>query len=491
MSYLDSPDWSEPAEHGRDDASPRRQWGRHFDAVPDAYPGAEPNGDRDAEFDRDFQVEFDRPRRGRGRPSGAGTPEGKRPEWRPVRPRHRSERHPTAQAPAAGQPSDRQDWADAAATAELVAVSGYPLGDGAAAAAPDPAAAATNEPAGQPWGTGPVDQPWGTGPAGQPWATEPVDQPWGTGPADQPWATEPAGQPWTAQPVADGPALAHATRSADQPGKPGGRAGRDLGAAIGVGVTLGAIVIASLSFWRPAFVGVVAVAICVATWEMTRAVRPSGAHPPMAPLVAGGVAMAALAWFGGAEALTLGLVTTIVAALVWRLSDGPAGYQRDIVAALLIAVYVPFLGGFGVLLLRPGDGALRVFAAIAGVVLSDTGGYVAGVFLGKHPMAPTVSPKKSWEGFVGSLVATGAGGALMLYLMFDVALWYGAVFGLCVSAASVLGDLAESLLKRDLGIKDMSNLLPGHGGLMDRLDSILFALPTAYAVLTLVAPALP
>jgi phosphatidate cytidylyltransferase len=128
-------------------------------------------------------------------------------------------------------------------------------------------------------------------------------------------------------------------------------------------------------------------------------------------------------------------------------------------------------------------------AAIAGVVLSDTGGYIAGVFLGKRPMAPSVSPKKSWEGFAGSLVASAVGGALMLYFMFDVAWWYGAVFGLAVAAASVLGDLAESLLKRDLGIKDMSSLLPGHGGFMDRLDSVLLAAPTAYAVLALVAPA--
>jgi phosphatidate cytidylyltransferase len=126
---------------------------------------------------------------------------------------------------------------------------------------------------------------------------------------------------------------------------------------------------------------------------------------------------------------------------------------------------------------------------LAGVVLSDTGGYVAGVFLGRRPMAPSVSPKKSWEGMGGSVLAAAVGGALMLYFMFDVPWWQGALFGVAVSVASVLGDLAESLLKRDLKIKDMSTLLPGHGGLMDRLDSILFAAPTAYAVLMLVAPA--
>jgi phosphatidate cytidylyltransferase len=272
------------------------------------------------------------------------------------------------------------------------------------------------------------------------------------------------------------------------PGKRPSRAGRNLPAAIGVGVGLGAIILISLFPWRAAFLGVVAIAIVVATWEMVRAVASIGARPPMVPLVIGGVAMAGLAWAGGAEALTLGLVATALAAIVWRLADGPAGYQKDVIAAVLIAVYVPFMGGFAVLLLQPEDGSLRVLAAIAGVVLSDTGGYVAGVFLGKHPMAPSVSPKKSWEGFAGSVLAAAVGGAIMLHLMFDTGWWWGALFGASVAAASVLGDLAESLIKRDLGIKDMSNLLPGHGGLMDRLDSILFALPVAYAVLTFVAP---
>ena len=275
------------------------------------------------------------------------------------------------------------------------------------------------------------------------------------------------------------------------PAEPGtnGRAGRNLPAAIAVGVSLGGVVLASLFLWKPAFLGVCVVAIAVATWEMARAVRATGASSPRTPLLAGGVVMAGLAWFGGAEALTLGLAITAVAVFIWRLSDGPVGYQRDVGAALLIAVYVPFLAGFALLLAAPDDGARRVVAMLVGVVLSDTGGYVAGVFFGRHPMAPTVSPKKSWEGLAGSLVITAAGSSVLLYHLLHVAWWYGAVFGLAVSAAAVLGDLAESLIKRDLGVKDMSRLLPGHGGLMDRLDSVLFAAPTAYAVLALVAPA--
>ncbi len=268
-----------------------------------------------------------------------------------------------------------------------------------------------------------------------------------------------------------------------------GRAGRNLPAAILVGSTLGAIVLASLLIWRPAFIGVVVVAAAIGVWEMARAVaRDGGPRAPLVPLFGGCLAMIPLAWFAGPEALTLGLVFTVLAATVWRLADGPRHYQRDLLAAILIAVYVPFLGAFAVLLDWPEDGALRVIATLAAVVLSDTGGYVAGVFFGRTAMAPSVSPKKSWEGTAGALLIAATGGALIFLFLFHVPWWHGALFGLGVSAASILGDLGESLLKRDLKVKDMSNLLPGHGGLMDRLDSVLFAVPTAFVLFSLLAP---
>lgn len=265
------------------------------------------------------------------------------------------------------------------------------------------------------------------------------------------------------------------------------RAGRDLPAAIAVGGGLAAVVLASLLVWRPAFLAVIAAAVCVGTWEMARAVRASGARPPLAPLLAGGVAMTVAAWFGGPAGLSLGLLLTALAIVVWRLGAGPAGYQRDVSAATLILVYVPFLGGFAAMLGAADDGQWRVLVMLAVVVLTDTGGYVAGVFFGRHALAPAISPKKSWEGLAGSLLAAAAGGAVGLALGFGVDWWWGAVVGLLVAAAAVLGDLAESLLKRDLQIKDMSGLLPGHGGVMDRVDSILFAAPAAYLLLSVVA----
>jgi phosphatidate cytidylyltransferase len=286
------------------------------------------------------------------------------------------------------------------------------------------------------------------------------------------------------------PAVDTATATDTAPAPRKSRAGRNLPAAIGVGTAMGGAVIVSLFVWKWLFLGLVIVAVLVGVWEMVRAVGVQKARPPLVPLLIGAPLMVCLAWFGGAERLTLGLVATLLLVFVWRFADGVPHYQRDVTAAALIAVYVPFLGAFAALLAYPAhDGSVRVLVTVLAVVLSDTGGYATGVFLGRHPMAPSVSPAKSWEGFAGSVVWTGVGSAIALPLLLDDAVWWhGAIFGVAVSIASVLGDLGESLIKRDLGVKDMSNLLPGHGGLMDRLDSILLALPTAYAVLAFLVP---
>ncbi|WP_051110731.1 phosphatidate cytidylyltransferase [Longispora albida] len=265
------------------------------------------------------------------------------------------------------------------------------------------------------------------------------------------------------------------------------KAGRNLPAAIGVGVGLGSLVVASLFVQREGALFLLAAAVLIGIWELVRALGEGPRRPPFTPLAAGGVLMIGLAWYGGLPALVIGLLLTIFAAAVWRIADGPPGYQRATTSAALVAAYVPFLGSFFVLLLRPEDGALRVVAVVAAVVLSDTGGYIAGVLFGKHPMAPTVSPKKSWEGFGGSVLACAVGGSLMLYFMLDAPWWSGIIFGVLLAAGSTLGDLAESLLKRDLGIKDMGTLLPGHGGVMDRLDSLLVAAPLGYMLLSVFA----
>jgi phosphatidate cytidylyltransferase len=267
-----------------------------------------------------------------------------------------------------------------------------------------------------------------------------------------------------------------------------GRAGRDMAAAIGVGLSLGAVIIAALLVWRPAFLLVLTVAVLVSIVELSGALEKGGHRPPLPPVLVGALAMVALAWTRGPSGLVVAFLLTVFAVLLWRLGDGPVGYLRDASAAVLVALYVPLLAGFAVLLLVPDDGVARVLAFIATVVCSDVGGFAAGVLFGKHPMAPSVSPKKSWEGLAGSVTACVVIGVLLVTLTFHQPWWGGALYGLAIAVTATLGDLGESLIKRDLGIKDMGNLLPGHGGLMDRMDSLLPSAAVAYLILSVVAP---
>ena len=273
------------------------------------------------------------------------------------------------------------------------------------------------------------------------------------------------------------------------PTKKPGRAGRDMVAAIGVGAGLGAVILLSLLVYRPAFLLVLLVAILVGVVELTRALQAGGVRAPLVPVLAGTVAMLALAWTRGASGLVVAFLLTVLAVLLWRLGDGPDGYLRDASAGVLVALYVPLLAGFCVLLLVPDDGAARVLAFIATVVGNDVGGFAAGVLFGKHPMAPSVSPKKSWEGMAGSVLACMLVATPIVTLALGGPWWGGVLFGVALAVSATAGDLGESLIKRDLGIKDMGNLLPGHGGIMDRLDSLLPSAAVAYLLLSVVAPA--
>lgn len=265
-------------------------------------------------------------------------------------------------------------------------------------------------------------------------------------------------------------------------------AGRNLPAAIGVGVVLGGLVIGTLFTYRLGFVVLLTLVIAGAVWELVRALGKADIRPPLIPLLAGVVAMQLLAWFRGGSALTVAFLLTTLGCVVWRLAEGPAGYLKDVSASVFVAMYVPFLAGFASLLAVPDDGARRVVTFIATVVCSDVGGYAAGVLFGRHPMAPTVSPAKSWEGFGGSAIACVTGGILFLTLFFDAAWWHGVLFGLAIVVTATLGDLAESMIKRDLGMKDMGRILPGHGGIMDRLDSLLPAAAISWLLLSAFAP---
>jgi phosphatidate cytidylyltransferase len=274
----------------------------------------------------------------------------------------------------------------------------------------------------------------------------------------------------------------------DRPPPKKSRAGRNLPAAIAVGVTAGALIVASLFIYRPSFVGIVVLAVAYGIYELVTAIRTVEARPPLVPLLVGGVAMDIAAWYRGTNGLMIALLVTVCGVAVWRLADGAAGYLRDVSASVLVLVYLPLLAGFAVLLTRPDDGAARVLAFIGTVVCSDTGGYAAGVLFGKHPLAPVVSRGKTWEGFIGSVIACCLCGSLIMTLTFHESWWKGAVFGAAIVATATLGDLGESMIKRDLGLKDMGKLLPGHGGVMDRLDSLLPCAAVAYLILSAYVP---
>ena len=270
------------------------------------------------------------------------------------------------------------------------------------------------------------------------------------------------------------------------------RAGRNLPAAIAVGVVLGAMAIGILLFAPIWWLPLLAAAMAIATHEVIRRLREHGYVLPVIPLLVGGQAMIWLTWPFGVAGLLGGYGGTIVVAMVWRLlkqglNSQPVNYLRDIAATVLLATWVPMFGAFTALLIFADDGGVRVFTVISTVVFADIGGYVAGVLFGKHLMAPAISPKKSWEGLGGSLVFGVAAAVVSVTFLLGKPAWVGVPLGLMLVITGVLGDLVESQIKRDLGIKDMGTLLPGHGGLMDRIDAMLPSAVAGWIVLTLLA----
>ncbi|MBK0420060.1 phosphatidate cytidylyltransferase [Leucobacter sp. CSA1] len=268
------------------------------------------------------------------------------------------------------------------------------------------------------------------------------------------------------------------------------RAGRNLFFAIGSGLVFGAVFVASLFFLKQLFVLLVAAIVSVALVELASAFRISGRRVPRVGVVLGGLVIVAGAYFRGAEGMLLGLFAASALLTLWRLVEGlvpswgvPLGTLiRDVFSGLFSLVYVGFLASFAVLLVQAPRGEWWVFALVLVVVSVDVGAYAAGVTLGKHKMTPRISPNKTWEGFGGAaLVAVLAGVAVSL-LALQQPWWVGVLLGVVVLLTATGGDLTESLIKRNLGVKDMSSWIPGHGGFLDRLDSLLPSAVGVYGV---------
>jgi len=267
------------------------------------------------------------------------------------------------------------------------------------------------------------------------------------------------------------------------------RTGRNLPVAMAIGLVLGGIALITLFTVKATFLVYVGAIVALGLWELRQALLERGISLPLIPLAAGCAAMFTLAYWYGAQAALAALAVTLVVLLAWRLPGGATGYLRDVTASVFTLAYLPLLAVFVPLMLSAPDGGRRVLLFIIITVSSDIGGYFAGILIGRHPMAPAISPKKTWEGFAGSVVACLAAGAIALPLLLHGHVWQGLILGAAAVVAATLGDLVESMIKRDLEIKDLGTVFPGHGGAMDRLDSLLVVAPVAWLLLRVFLPA--
>ncbi|CAB4657930.1 MAG: phosphatidate cytidylyltransferase [Actinobacteria bacterium] len=264
------------------------------------------------------------------------------------------------------------------------------------------------------------------------------------------------------------------------------RAGRKLLPSIGVSLSLVSIVWFTLAYHRELFAALVAIAVVLGIREITRAFAHAGTNISAPAISVGSVALICATWRGGAAGLAVATAVCLPLLLVELLRRGPEGFVGRATATTLSLIYLPFLAGFLILLARPDDGLSRVMTFVVLVGCNDTFGYLVGIVFGRHPMVPKISPKKSWEGFAGSFIFTIIGGALTFHYLLHIHWWVGALVGLMVVFTATSGDLIESAMKRDLSLKDMGSLLPGHGGMLDRLDSVVLSAPAVWLALELV-----
>lgn len=264
------------------------------------------------------------------------------------------------------------------------------------------------------------------------------------------------------------------------------RAGRKLGSSIIVSLSLVALIWFALVYRREVFAVVVTVAVLLGIREIVRAFSVRGIYISVVSLALGAVVLTYATWNGGAAGLAIATAIAIPLLLIQLLTKGPEGFVQSATATTFSLLYLPFLGGFLILLAKPSTGLERVMTFVVLVACNDTFGYIVGVLLGKHLLAPVISPKKSWEGLIGSLVFTVVGGSLAFRYIMETHWWIGAIVGLMIVFTATCGDLIESAMKRDLHLKDMGTLLPGHGGILDRLDSVLISAPALWLALELV-----
>jgi phosphatidate cytidylyltransferase len=270
--------------------------------------------------------------------------------------------------------------------------------------------------------------------------------------------------------------------------------GRSLSKSVAVGLLLAAIFLSSLLVYKELFIVLLSVATAIGAWELSSALREKNWYVPRVPAVVGSVLIMPATYLGGPSIQWLASLAIVAALIVWRtvhllFERRKANFQtfqrtvRDFGAAAFLVIYLPLTLSFGMLLLRRDDGHWWVLAFVTTVALIDSAGYLFGRIFGRNKLAPGVSPKKTWEGLAASIAFGTVSAVSFTVFLLGGPWWVGIIFAAALILAAVFGDLAESLIKRDLGIKDMSTLLPGHGGMMDRLDSLLPASLMTYLVM--------
>jgi phosphatidate cytidylyltransferase len=264
------------------------------------------------------------------------------------------------------------------------------------------------------------------------------------------------------------------------------RAGRKLLPSILVSLSLLTLIFGSITIEPKLFLALICVVILLGVRELTHAYRAGGIELPDLPLMIAALIILLASWFGGTQGLAVSTSLIFPVLMVLLLAISQKDFIKRSTSAIFAVFYLAVLGGFILLLANNEAGAKHILALVILISCNDTFAYFAGVLFGKHKLVPSISPKKSWEGLIGGLVASLIGGALVFHLAFETAWYVGSAIGVMTVVTATCGDLIESAIKRDLAIKDMSNLLPGHGGIMDRLDSALFTAPAVWFAFELI-----
>jgi phosphatidate cytidylyltransferase len=264
------------------------------------------------------------------------------------------------------------------------------------------------------------------------------------------------------------------------------KAGRKLIPSILVGLALLGIIFSTIAFVPILFALFVLIAVLLALHELSAAFNARELKVNFTHLSIATTAVIASSWFAGLPGLAISIVASIIGLLLLQLLNGTTGFVKNATATTFALMYPGFISGFIFLLARSGDGFAYISLLVITVGLNDTFAYLTGVLIGKHSMAPKISPKKTWEGFIGGLIFAATGSAFAFNSLLDQELWVGALAGVIGALAATTGDLIESAIKRDLSLKDMGTLLPGHGGMLDRLDAALITAPVFWCIIELI-----